>query len=296
MSHPFLPQEQQASIPPFTLLSEHFDPLPNGYFRPATSITFDASIRTSGFLTTISADELRLLIGALSFVTPNGQCHPLLTQLTETLKISRGKAETLLKLRWNGVPLWNETDFGGQPAFFPTLALVGFRGAAHSLENTHDPPQNPSARNEAVISHSRAAYGRPRVEVEQQIARLNGWSEPPFQVDPKYPRNPPFMEDQTSNNQVLDQANEEAIVRDQLLKVGWDEAQADSLLERFDLLRIRRQLSWLNYHRGVRNRAGFLMAAVADDYEAPLALRLSKSQSEAKTPDEVPPLDTHQLP
>ena len=319
MAHPFLPPLETEYQAPFTFVSKRLDIQKNGYFRPGAHVAFDSTLRTSGFLFALPLEELRLLMLVLTFVTPNAGCQPLLLQIADALKLSPAKARArirpLLAFTWQGVPLVSRTEVAGQFALLPTPALVGFKTAVEDMtyESNAPPPSLPAARREQVITHSRATYARPRAAVESQIARLNGWPEPPFPITSKHHPLKPSMENSMPNHDdLLNEANDEAIVRDQLLRVGLNEEQADSLIERFDLLRIRRQLSWLNFHRGVRNRAGFLIAAVTDDYEPPLALRLLKTrednppikESEAQ-PDtleslkaeslEPPPLDVTEL-
>ena len=58
-----------------------------------------------------------------------------------------------------------------------------------------------------------------------------------------------------------------------LLQVGLLPEQAETLLNAYDPLRIRRQLAWLPY-RGAKNPAGMLLAAVKDNYEIPQLARL----------------------
>lgn len=220
----------------------------------------------------------------------------MLFQLAEALSVSPRKANARLQrlagFTWRGQPVLRQVEFQNHPAFSPTLALVNYQSTTAdngSANDSHAPPL--FSQRDRIINHSRTAYTRPRAEVEREIARLNGWPEPPFEVPTNHLSTPSPMQNQhPPNDEFLNDTNEEALVRDQLLHVGLNEEQADSLLDRFDLLRIRRQLSWLNYHHGVRNRAGFLLAAVTDDYEAPLALRVSKPASdESPDQDSTPP-------
>lgn len=61
------------------------------------------------------------------------------------------------------------------------------------------------------------------------------------------------------------------------MAVGLLEEQADDLVKRFDAIRIRRQLAWLPL-RQAKNRAGYLIAAIKDDYAAPKAVRQAPKQ------------------
>lgn len=73
-----------------------------------------------------------------------------------------------------------------------------------------------------------------------------------------------------------------AATQRQLIETGLSEEQAVGLVQRFDLVRIRRQLAWLPY-RHARNQAGFLLAAIEDNYEAPPALWQSRGGSGSAT-------------
>ena len=282
-THPFL---SDGNInPPFSIVLERHDVQSNGSFRPVAQVRFGLELRTSGFLSALSPEDLKTLFWVLSFVTPNGDCNPILPRLAEAMNVTTGKAqvrlERLIQPLWQGQPLLITTKVGEQLAFSPSLAVVSTRHEEppQSSPSPPIPASSPRSREE-IVAQSRARYARPRAEVEREIARLNGWPEPPFEVDALN-----TVEEANPANSSLD-VQEQGIVKDQLLRIGLNEEQADDLLRRFDFLRIRRQLSWLNYHPRVRNRAGFLIAAIEDNYAAPLSLRF-KSPDESSPPPEA---------
>jgi hypothetical protein len=120
----------------------------------------------------------------------------------------------------------------------------------------------PLAEREAVIAHSRAKYARPRLEVEREIAELNGWEMPEELMTPA--------------------EREVAQVRSRLRIVGLSADQASALIEQFELDQITRQLDWLPY-RNARNPSGFLVAAVTDDYDPPAGLVVGHADSDEDT-------------
>lgn len=314
-THPFL--EDGNINPPFAIVIERHDVKPNGDFRPVAHVRFGLELRTSGLLSALSPEDLKTLFWVLSFVTSNGDCNPILPRLAEAMNVTTGKAqvrlERLIQPLWQSQPLLLATRVGDQLAFSPSPAVVSTRyeEPPQSAPSPPLPASSPRSREETV-AHSRSRYARPRAEVEREIARLNGWPEPPFEVDA-----PNTVGEVKPANSSSPDVQEQGIVKDQLLRVGLNEEQADDLLNRFDSLRIRRQLSWLNYHPHVRNRAGFLIAAIEDNYAAPPILRFRTpdesslspqtgvEQSPEQVPDErlldvmdtsdVPPLDVSDL-
>ena len=308
-THPFLENGFADLSPPLSIVLERRDVQPNGDFRPDASVRFGPELRTTGLLAALSPEDVKTLLWVLSFVTPNGACDPSLPRLAEAMGVSLGKAQVRLERLerpvWQNQPLLITTKVGPNVAFSPSPALVFTRVApsenATPTENTASLAMAtaPTSR-EAIIDLLREKYARPRVKVEREIARLNGWPEPPFEVDAA------DLDAQAKPSDLpSSKAQEQGIVKDQLLRIGLNEEQAEDLLRRFDLLRIRRQLSWLNYHPRVRNRAGFLIAAIEDNYEAPASLRFkhlaqsvsppSEQAAEAPPSEQVPPLDVSDL-
>lgn len=231
-----------------------------------------------------------------------------LQQLASALHLSAGKArvrlERLLALRWLDQPLvlFHRTESGLEtffvaPGFIPVREEKGGAPAQPVLK---------AALREVVIAHSRQKYARPRAEVERHIADLNDWELPETELpvtklsgnespeaDVPLVTVPGKESSETASTEIAfpdshlgeqdavstektpfppdpqqDLVRQQAVVRRKLLNVGIPPEQADELLEHFDWVRIQRQLMWLPY-RNVRNRAGFLLAAIKDDYAAP---------------------------
>lgn len=274
--------------PPFTILIEHGDKTQDGHWRPAAFVGLTPSLRTSGFLGALPPEELKNFLLLLSFVTPNGHIAPTLPQLAAALRVSQAKArarmERLTALRWHNQPIVLSHQLGnGLDAFTPAPGFLPLREeSADQPVNTQAPYQ--AAPRAVIIEQSRRLYGRPRAEVERQIAARMGWKKPDDASSSPKPDSDSAVSalvdsdtaESTKAGSAIVQGVPNPTLRDELLDVGLQPEQADSLLKRYDEIRIRRQLMWLPY-RTVRNRAGFLLAAIKDDYEAPLNWHRSHS-------------------
>ncbi len=266
--------ENESSFqPPLRILVAHKDVGRAGSWRPEARIELNQTLRTSGFLMAIAPEDLKSLLVLLTFLSPNGHCTATLQQLAGAFHLSppkaRARLERLVSFRWQeqSIIVSHQTSSG-----LETYALAP--GFLPLIEESVQPPTRPAlqgAGRERVIEHSRRTYARPRAEVEAEIARLNGWDLPEEGDDPQPEAEP------------LDP--HQAAVRQELVRVGLLSEQADDLLHRFDLVRIQRQLMWLP-HRQVRNRAGFLLAAIKDDYAAPLGWKVAP-QDAPDQPSEV---------
>ncbi len=277
------------SATPFTVYIQHLDKQLNGRFRPHAVVGFHAGLRASGFLASLPAEELRTLLFLLSFVTPNGDIAPTLPQLSEAMRVSQPKArarlERLQDLQWQGAEIVRSHQVGPWETFSPVPELVpqvAERVQGWQTLLAQPPPLTgvrPGGSREAVIEHSRRTYGRPREEVEREIRAFYGYREPDES---------PAMVPQQSARPL---SEEEEATRQQLLSAGLTDEQADSLLARFDWVRIGRQLQWLPYHRRVRNVAGFLIAAIEEDYEMPPMLRRQAVMNGTLAPEEDSPAE-----
>lgn len=263
----------------------------NGTFRPEAYLKLTPALRTSGLLAALPAEELKNLLFLLSYVNPNGDCMPTVTQLAQAMGVSTVKAharmQRLIRFKWQGEPLAVFLrPVSGIDGYMPNPRLIAYEHTAQPSQEAPDsrPPYRAAGRA-AVIAYSRQHYARPRAEVEREMAQRMGWPLPeaaplPEAVPPSTAANlpkdeaaPPLSAPSPAPASGDSQA---AQVRQRLLNLGISSEQTDALLQRFDLLRIQRQLHWLPY-RKVRNRAGFLVAAIEDNYEAPPALRQSGS-------------------
>ena len=112
----------------------------------------------------------------------------------------------------------------------------------------------PRAGRERLIAHSRARYATPRADVEADIARRMGWGTPLF-------------EDEEPSV-----AEEKREIYEKLSEQGVSNGKALDVLGRFDLTQVRSQIEWMP-HRGAKNPARYLMAAIENNYDPPVAVR-----------------------
>lgn len=267
---------------PFTLFIEHRDKTRDGHWRPATFVMLTSSLRTSGFLWALPPEDLKSFLLLLTFVTPNGNIAPSVPQLATALRLSEAKTrERLARLvatHWHEQPIvlphrmGNGLDtFSLAPRFLPVREEeIGAYPA--KIQTPYK-----AAPREVIIEHSRRMYGRPRAEVERMIMEQMGY---------KKPVEAGLATSATSPQSPRDDAD--TALRDELRQVGLLPDQVNELLARFDTVRIRRQLMWLPY-RPARNRAGLLLAAIKDDYEAPPNMRRSKRGQDEPDPITVSP-------
>jgi hypothetical protein len=116
---------------------------------------------------------------------------------------------------------------------------------------------------DAVIEHSRRHYSHPRAEVEREMAQRMGWDQREREQEESVAQMDAEVQALTPHARAVLQ---------RLEATGLTTEQALDLLRAYDLLRIERQLQWLPYRRA-KNPAGLLLAAIADNYEAPPAFR-----------------------
>jgi hypothetical protein len=241
--------------PPMVIYISHEEKTPSGNWRPSALIGFTPALRTSGFLLSIEPDEFRSLLLLLSFIAPDGRLFASTLQLAKALRLSRAKAhacfEKLTKARWLGQQMVCATFVGnGLDGFTLVPGFIPF------VEEPVEGPMPPVLRvvpREVIIEHSRRRYAKTRKEVEREIAEMMNWHEKP-------------KAGYVTSVEVLSPEQHE--LKAELMEVGLLDDQADELMKRFDPIRIRRQLAWLPY-RMAKNRTGYLIAAIKDDYAAP---------------------------
>lgn len=269
-------KSQEEERAPFLIRVEHLDVDRRGAFRPAASVRFASSLRTSGLLMAMPPEAVKDLLTILTFVSPNGVCAPHIGQLAEAMGVpvakARNRVERLTSVRFQGQKLVvGNQRTNGLDTCSPLLWLAPVREDASPPHRSDEAqPILYAAPRQAVIDHSRATYARPRAEVEREVERQLGNYRHSDNSLPK--KSDPTQSQKEQTHQSAADLSQTAEIRRLLIEVGLLPEQAEALLERHNLLSIRRQLAWLP-HRGAKNPAGFLMAAVKDNYEAPPALR-----------------------
>lgn len=232
-----------------------------GSFQPAARLLLTSLLRTSGLWSALPPDELRDLTLLLTFLSPNGRVQPTLPELAGAMQASHAQTRArMLRLSrrvWRGLPLVVELNRqSGLDAYLPGRHILGSRQEQELPEATAQTVlTEPRAGREALIAHSRARYATPRAEVEADIARRMGWGAPAFEDDPP------------------EVAEEKRVLYDKLSEQGMSKSQALDILSRFDLAVVRRQLEWMP-HRAAKNPSRYLQAAIENNYEAPVSMRV----------------------
>lgn len=221
-----------------------------------------SALRAPGFLSVIGHDEFKSLLLLLSFLSPDGRCAASVPQLAGALRLSHGKArarfERLAAVRWQGQAIVFHTQWGnGLDGFAPA---PGFIPIIEEPSEGHKMPAITVLPREVVIEHSRRAYARTRAEVEREIAEMMNWRKK--------------GEEEAAVSAL---SPDEQKLKEELLLVGLLSEQAEDLMKRFDPVRILRQLAWLPF-RLAKNKAGYLIAAIKDDYAAPKNLSRAPEQ------------------
>lgn len=253
MESPFFSYNPEQE-PPFSIFIEHKNAT-QGHWEPAAFIKLTGSLRTSGFLFSLPPEDLRNFLLLLTFLTANGSCAPTLSQVAEGLRMSEFRARLHLKRltarRWLDQPIVLPARYGGGVEAY--MLMPGLLPVEEEQEKPAPQQAIRAVPREQVIALSRQRYARPRAEVERMIeAQLREG-----------------RRGEESDKATIAESNP---VREQLIAAGLEAAQADYLIAHFDSLRIQRQLQWLPY-RAVKNPAGFLIAAIKDNYEAPATMR-----------------------
>jgi len=244
-----------------------------GSFRPAARLLLTSALRTSGLWGALPPDELRDLTLLLTFLSPNGRVQPTLPELAGAMQAShtqtRARMLRLSRHRWQGQPLIVELNRqSGLDAYLPGRHLLGSQqmpempAAAAQTVLTE-----PRAGRDVLIAHSRARYAAPRAEVEADIAWRMGWGTPAFEDD------------------APEVAEEKRALYDKLSEQGMSKSQALDILGRFDLTVVRRQLEWMP-NRAAKNPSRYLLAAIENDYKAPMAVRQASMREAEATADD----------
>lgn len=263
---------------PFLIYIRHRDQQRDVSWRPDAFVGISRGLRTSGFLAAVPAEELKSLLYLLSFVTANGNVGASALQLAEAFHLSQTKThrrmERLVQMMWADEPIVHYRRFeSGLDAFVPQTGLFSVEEESNAVAAPSEPAYRAASR-EAVIAHSRRMYTRPRAEVEEivlsQLRPLN------------QPINQPLNAKEIAPVQF---SAEQKPIGEALQSLSMTAEQITSLLSRFDLPRIKRQIMWLP-HRRVKNPAGFLIAAIEHDYEAPRGMA---QQSAVADPDDSTP-------
>ncbi|MES2461992.1 MAG: hypothetical protein V4671_15515 [Armatimonadota bacterium] len=241
-----------------------------GYFTPAARLVVTPTLRTSGLLAALSDREVKSLLLLLTYLTPNGRIEPTTAQIARALHVPeivvRSRMGRLTAFRWRGERivryLVHENGLDGYRVSHTILAERSELEAGE--EAGTGPAVVSSSSRDAVIAFNRAAYARPREEVERDIERRLGY----------------FRDEEAGETDVVSSESPEAReVRRRLQALGVAPAQVERLLAEHSLHEVREQLDWLP-HRAARSPARYVVAAIEGRYEAPARVRLELAIAE----------------
>ncbi len=265
---------------PFVIQNLRRNSTPAG-FTPAARLIVQPALRAGGLLKSLPDKEARTLLALLTFISPNGHIGPTASEVAEALGISVKEAQERLKrlsaILYQGEPLVRQIG-RAQATDYYTLsprAVAQTEGAVQE-----EKPQAASvasyrpAGRDAVIAHSRAAYGIPRAEAERMVAEQLGHATQESEDTP------------------------EGAARRQLVALGVSREDVEELMTEYPLEEIEQQLAWLPY-RHAKFPARLIVAAIENRYEPPARVRLEEAianeeaaQSDAVAIPEAPPAET----
>jgi len=271
-----LPQSGSNAHQPFRIVLAQVEEAQTDHFRPTAVVQITPALRTSGLLRGLPAEEVKTLLMALTYLTPNGVFLATVPQMAEALRVTEWKMEQRLRrlqgFAWQGEPLLREqVRQSGLRSYVPSTFLVGIEQGAPVPTKATGTRVLPASSREDVIAHSLATYTHPRAEVERQIAEQNGWEVPGV-----------------SDTEV-------STLHRRLLRFGLLPEQADALLAQHPAEEIQQQLDWLPY-RKARKPGPLLIAAIENRYTEPIAARQRRLFDQAVMPPRVedPPEDQAQ--
>jgi len=230
------------------------DRKPNGTFTPDAQVVVLRALRTSGLLAHLPDSETKTLFAVLTQLTANGRLDATAGQVAAALGVPEAKARSrldrLCRTYWRGRPVACEhVAESGLRSFSLSSHIVTTRDRPATRAPADEPePLPPAAGRDAVIAHSRSAYGRPRAEVEREIAELYGRG---ADIDRKSPAG-------------------------RLVALGVPPEDARVLEAAHPPGEIADQIDWLPY-RGAKNPARFVVAAIEGRYEPPARVRLDRA-------------------
>ena len=257
--------EQQA---PFLIEHGQSEVSNGGYFTPVAHLIVQPALRTSGLLAALPDREAKSLLLLLTFLTANGRIEPTTAQLADALHLPecvvRSRMGKLTAFRWQGERIVRHAfKDSGVDGYRISRSVVAEREAPNPPTATVASPEKTYPGGEAVIAHSRAAYGRPRADVEKEIARQFGAG----------------LGTEGQPDTAI--SSEEAEARRQLLSLGVSPIQADRLIAEHPISVIQDKLVWLP-DRAARSPARYIVRAIDERYDPPPRVRLERAIAAAE--------------
>lgn len=252
----------------------------SGAFTPRSALWLSPSFGECSLLRDLGPDELYLLLGVLSCLSPNGSFLATPERVAGAVgaspRTARQGLEKLCERPWHGAPLLLcHQAQSGLRFFAPSPHLLDRRrcviGPAPSGTGRVQAPQLEvrtgwkNTSREEVVAHSRSTYARPRAQVEAEIEAFLDSGRDGRSLSPKAAASQePVRPDEAATPQVKQWLS----LKRALVEVGVPQHRADELLDLYPMVRIERQLEWLPL-RQARNPIAYLLAAIERDYAPP---------------------------
>lgn len=221
-------------------------------FIPDTRLVLTSAFRTSGLLATLSDRDARTLLAAVTFLTSDGRFTGTARSIAAAMGVPERdvgqRLRSLMVLTFEGAPVLVEVPREqALPVYVPGPRLVRHVQEEASGTTDSDTRAASALPREMLIARNRKKYARPRLEVELIVAEQLGVS--------------PVESEDSPQGETLRS----------LMAAGVSRQDATHLIGSFPLEAIQQQLDWLPY-REARLPARFLVAAIENDYEAPVNL------------------------
>lgn len=274
---------------PFVLEERLEEVQVSGAFTPRSALWIGSSLAKSGLLRDLAPEELRLLLGVLACLSPNGAFLATPDRVAKLVGASTREArralEGLCERLWRSQPLLlSHTSPSGLRFFLPAPHLLEMRRSVitpapsngervrvpevQHLERNH--PEDGQRSREAVVAHSRSLYARPRAEVEAEIEAFlqsgrSGRGSIKVRTPPAWDKT---THEEKTPNTVTPEARKWLTLKRGLVELGIAASRADELLALYPQERIERQIRWLPL-RQARSPVAYLLAAIEHDYAPP---------------------------
>lgn len=251
----------KGANPPFTVVNRRANAKKNGEFTSIAEVSLDRGLLSSGLLARLSGTDAKTLLAILSTVTANGRiCAPpilVARALGVPVFVAQARLIALSMRTWRGRRIAFKIGDGANSGYTLSPEIIGQR--LGPMETASDSGQVIAvAGREAVIAHVRETYSRQRVQVEAELASLNGW----------------VLPEEIEAASAASREREPALTQDErhakerLIRHGVELRVADDLIRRYGRDRVARQIAYLPY-RKAKTPAKVLVSAIVGDWQPP---------------------------
>lgn len=241
LDHPFVVEHRLAP-----------DPQKRNSFTPEARLFISPTLRTSGLLGSLNDHDIRNLVWLLTYFTPNGYLIAPLASLAKEMQLAervvRKQFAQLAAVRWQGSPIIHHLVDNDLERFVLDPQILGAESLEVNVPVPEYRPLPPGGYREEIVQASRAAYARPRAEVERIVLEQLGHH--------------PEEEENTPEGEVRRGLRDAGVSRDLVA----------SLLEEYGLEACQRQLEWLPL-RSAKSPGRYIVAAIEGNYGPPRGIR-----------------------